>query len=47
MDFFKIFQEIGSIVGILITLITFITLVTKRPREAFRKIIREEADGAN
>lgn len=37
----------GSILGILITFITFFTLVSKRPRAALRKLIREEADGAN
>lgn len=47
MNFLDLFQKIGSIVGICITLITFITLVTKKPLENFRKLIREEADGAN
>lgn len=42
-----IFQSIGSIVGILITLITFFGLVSKRPRAAFRKVIKEEAEAAN
>ena len=46
MDFFEIFQKLGSIVGILITLITFVTLIAKRPQQAFRKVIREETNNA-
>ena len=42
-----IFKEIGGIVGIIITLITFFGLVSKRPRAAFRRIIREESTKAN
>ena len=42
-----IFKVIGSFVGILITLITFFTLISKKPRAAFRKVIREESQAAN
>lgn len=42
-----IFETIGSVVGIIITLITFFTLISKRPRAAFRKVIKEEAEAAN
>jgi hypothetical protein len=41
------FKLIGSFVGILITLITFFTLISKKPRAAFRKVIREESQAAN
>ncbi len=42
-----IFEAIGSVVGVIITLITFFTLISKRPIEAFRKAIREESKAAN
>lgn len=41
------FETIGSIVGIIITLATFVGLISKKPKEALRKMIREEADNAN
>lgn len=47
MTALAIFETIGSIVGVLITLITFFTLISKRPIAAFRKIIREESEAAN
>ena len=43
----KIFEDIGSFIGILITLITFFGLVSKRPLQAFKKVIREESKAAN
>lgn len=42
----EIFQNIGSAVGILITLGTFITIVTKKPKDLFRKLIRDECTAA-
>lgn len=42
-----IFQCIGSAVGIIITLITFWSLVSKKPIEKFKNLIREESVNAN
>lgn len=42
-----IFQCIGSAVGIIITLITFWSLVSKKPIEKFKKMIRDESANAN
>lgn len=41
-DIFNKFQNIGSIVGILITLVTFWGIISKRPKDALRRLIREE-----
>jgi len=38
---------IGGIAGSLITLGTFLAIITKKPKEWFRKVIREESTGAN
>ena len=38
----QIFQGIGSAVGILITLGTFVTIVTKKPKEFVKKMLRDE-----
>lgn len=43
----EIFQAIGSAVGILITIGTFIGIVSKKPMNAFKKIIREESKHSN
>ena len=45
--FVGICKSIGVIVSLIISLITFFTLVSKRPRAALRKIVREEATTAN
>ena len=42
-----IFQSIGGIVGVLLTLITFFGIITKKPKEKFRAMIREESKEAN
>lgn len=42
-----VFETIGSIVGIFITLITFFGLISKKPRKAFRRAIREEVEKSN
>lgn len=47
LTFLATFETIGSIVGILITLITFVTLITKRPIQAFRNMVHEESKAAN
>ncbi len=41
--FLSIFENIGSVIGVLITLMTFWGIVSKKPLEALRKMIREES----
>ena len=45
--FWSVFEGIGSTIGILITIITFVGMVTKKPIEALRKLIREESKHSN
>lgn len=40
------FQGVGSAVGIIITLGTFITMISKKPKEIVKKIIRDECVAA-
>lgn len=47
MTALAIFETIGSIVGVLVTLITFFALISKRPIASLRKVIREESKAAN
>ena len=42
-----IFKGIGAAIGIVITIITFISLISKRPRAALGKLIKEAADNSN
>lgn len=42
----EIFQGIGSAIGILLTIGTFITLITKKPKEFLKKALREECTAA-
>lgn len=42
-----IFKAIGSVVGIIITLITFWGIISKKPLEAFKRSIRTECDKSN
>lgn len=42
-----IFKGIGSIVGVIITLITFFGLVSKKPRAALKRMIKEGSEEAN
>lgn len=46
-SFVKVMETIGSIVGVLLTLITFFGVVSKKPKDWFRKIIRDESTAAN
>ena len=46
-SFLKVFQNVGSVVGIIITLITFFGIISKKPIAALRKVIKEEAESAN
>lgn len=43
----EILKVIGGAAGALVTIITFFTLISKRPRAALRRIIREESTEAN
>lgn len=43
VSFMTIFENIGSVVGILITLATFWGIISKKPIEALKKMIREES----
>jgi len=45
--FLAVFKTIGSVVGIIITLMTFFGIISKKPKEAFKRIIREEVNNAN
>lgn len=42
-----IFETIGSVVGIIITLVTFWGIISKRPIEALKRMIREESKVAH
>ena len=46
-SFVEVMETIGSIVGVLLTLITFFGVVSKKPKDWFRKIIRDESTAAN
>lgn len=47
VELWAIFKGIGAAVGIILTLITFFGIISKRPMKALRKLIREESDNAN
>ena len=42
-----IFQNIGSVVGVCVTIITFFGLISKKPRAALKRMIKEGAEEAN
>lgn len=42
-----IFKAIGSVVGILITLITFWGIISRKPLDALKRSIRTECERAN
>ena len=46
-SFVEVMETIGSIVGVLLTLITFFGIISKKPKDWFRKIIRDESTAAN
>lgn len=46
-SFVEVMETIGSIVGVLLTLITFFGIVSKKPKDWFRRLIREESTAAN
>ena len=46
-DLMEILKLLGGAAGALTTIIAFIALVSKKPRQWFRETIREEANNAN
>lgn len=46
-DLFDGFQNFGSIIGVIITIVTFLGIISKKPKKALRNLIREEAKAAN
>lgn len=46
-EVWAIFKTIGALIGIIITFITFIGLISKRPIKSLKKMIREESKSAN
>lgn len=46
-SFLAIFETIGAVIGVILTIITFIGVISKKPREWFRGAIREESTAAN
>lgn len=46
-DLIEILKLLGGAAGALTTIIAFIALVSKKPRQWFRETIREEANNAN
>lgn len=47
MGFIGILKTIGGLAGAIMTIIAFLGLISKKPRELFRKAIREESKAAN
>ena len=45
--FVEVMEIIGSIVGVILTLITFFGVITKKPKEWFKQMIRDESTAAN
>ena len=46
-EVWAIFKTIGALIGIIITFITFIGLISKKPIKSLKKMIREESKSAN
>lgn len=46
-NLFDAFQNFGSVIGVLITIATFWGIISKKPKEALRRLIREESKAAN
>ena len=45
--FIEIMEIVGSVIGSLLTIMTFIGIISKKPKEWFRCLIREESIAAN
>ena len=46
-NFVEVMEVIGSIIGTLLTIMTFVGIISKKPKEWFRRLIREEIIAAN
>lgn len=46
-SFVTVMETIGSVVGVLLTLITFFGVVSKRPKNWFKNLIKEQSMEAN
>lgn len=46
-SFVTVMETIGSVVGVLLTLITFFGIISKKPKDWFKNLIREQAIEAN
>ena len=46
-NFVEVMEVIGSIIGTLLTIMTFVGIISKKPKEWFRRLIREESIAAN
>lgn len=44
---FAILQSLGAVLGVILTIITFWGVVSKKPKEKIRNAFREEAKEAN
>lgn len=47
MGILAIVETIGAVLGVILTIITFIGVISKKPKEWFRKAIRDESTAAN
>ena len=47
MGLLTIIETIGAVLGVILTIITFIGVISKKPREWFRNVIRDESMAAN
>jgi hypothetical protein len=45
--FIEIMEIVGSVIGSLLTIMTFIGIISKKPKEWFRKLIRDESAAGN
>lgn len=46
-NFVEIMEIVGSIIGTILTIMTFVGIISKKPKEWFRRLIREESIAAN
>ena len=46
-NFVEVMEVVGSIIGTLLTIMTFVGIISKKPKEWFRRLIREESIAAN
>lgn len=47
MGVLAIIEIVGGVLGSLLTIMTFIGIISKKPRDMFRKAIRDESASAN